>query len=206
MRAPDQSVQVGPVVVAFKTGKPPVGMYEGRDCIQDFVGFRHAAGSEFAAGHLAFIRADDMDAVSLEHRDVAPRRGVIPHPDVHRRRDQDRFVGGEKRCRSKVRGKTGGELGDQISRRGCDNHQVGGTRQRDMAHFGFSVEVEQILVDFLPVSEETERGVTKRPPARQDRRPAVTQPPDQFEALVSRDSATDDEKNAFAGEAQTLLL
>ena len=142
----------------LQTGKPPVGMDERRDRIQDFVRLRHATRSEFAAGHLAFIRADDMDAVGLERRDVAPRRGVVPHPHIHRGRDQDRLVGGKKRRRSKVGGKPGGELGDQIGRRGRDDHQIGGARQRDMAHFGFGGEVEQLLVDFLAGQRRNREG------------------------------------------------
>ena len=79
-------------------------MDERCDRAEDFVRLGHAAGPEFAAGHLALIRTNDMNAVNLERGDVALGGGLVPHPHIHRRRDQDGLIGGEQRGRGKVGG------------------------------------------------------------------------------------------------------
>ena len=80
----------------LQTGQPPVGMDERYDGVQDFVRLGHAAGSEFAAGHLAVIWTNDMNAVELERGNVALRCGVVPHLHIHGGRDQNGFVGRKK--------------------------------------------------------------------------------------------------------------
>ena len=60
---------------------------------QDRFGFGQTAGTVFTAGHVAFIGLHDGDAVGAELRDIALRRGVQPHADIHRGRGEHRLVG-----------------------------------------------------------------------------------------------------------------
>src|SRR6266567_9363944 len=79
-----------------------------------------------------------------------------------------------------------------------------------MAHFGFSGEVEQLLVDLLACQrrnrERRHKMTARLGEDRTNLSAAVTQTADQLKALVSRDPATDDEKYTLADEVQTQLL
>ena len=90
-------------------------------------------GTEFAARHLAFGRFDHSDAVSLQLRNVALGRGVLPHPDVHRGRDNHRLVGSEQQGRRKIVRHSRRHFGEQVGRRRTDQDEVGGAAELDMA-------------------------------------------------------------------------
>src|SRR5262249_45753326 len=63
----------------------------------DFRRLRHAADAGFAGfRHLAGVRADRVHAVAAQLHHVATGGGIVPHQRVHRRRQQDRLVGGKK--------------------------------------------------------------------------------------------------------------
>ena len=61
----------------------------------DFGCLRHSPDACFAGlRHLARIGTDGMNAVAAQLHDIAAGSGVVPHQRVHRRRQQDRLVGG----------------------------------------------------------------------------------------------------------------
>ena len=95
------------------------------ELVHDVLRLGQAARAEFAARHLALGRLDHLDAVGLELRDIALRRGVLPHADVHRRRDDDRLVGREQQGRREVVGDARRHLGEQVGGRRADQHEIG---------------------------------------------------------------------------------
>ena len=73
-----------------RLGKIGLGGHHGRrgrqmmtDFGKDTLDFGQAARAEFAAGHFARIRIHHMHAISAQARNVAPRRRMLPHTDVH---------------------------------------------------------------------------------------------------------------------------
>ena len=96
--------------------------YQTFDRGKDFSGFSHAALSRLATfGHLARIRPDEVKAVRLQQRVIAPCRGMGPHARVHGGRHQDRLVGRHQHGGGEVIGMPAGHPG----------HQVGGGRRDD---------------------------------------------------------------------------
>src|SRR6185503_15166677 len=78
-----------------------------------------------------------------------------------------------------------------------------------MAHFGFRGEVEELLVDRVFGQRGHRQGRYKASAGlRQDcanRCAALAQAPDELQALVRRNTAADDEKDALAAEVQARL-
>ena len=93
-------------------------------------------------------------------------------------------------------------LRHQIGGRRRDHDQVGLPRQPDVADVEFLGTVEQVGED-VPASERP--GGKRRDELLRrlghdhaHRRAALSQPPDQVEALIGRDAAADDEEDAVA--------
>ena len=111
---------------SLESSQPRVAVekiFDGRD---NFVGLRHPSQTELATGHFAIIGADHGDSVAPQGGQVATRRGMVPHPHIHRRCNQDWFVGGKQRGGCEIGGKSGSELGEQIGGRRRDDHKIGG--------------------------------------------------------------------------------
>ncbi len=84
----------------------------------------------------------NSDAVAAERGDVAPGRRMQPHADVHRRRDEHAFVGGQKRGGGEVVGQAVRHSRQQIRGRRRDHDEIGLARQFDVAHLGFVDQTE----------------------------------------------------------------
>ena len=63
---------------------------------------RHAPKPVFTARHVPRIGPDTNQAARFQCRDVGLRGGMLPHPDVHRRREHDRFVRGQQHRRRQI--------------------------------------------------------------------------------------------------------
>ena len=170
---------------------------------EDRLGLGQAAGAKFAARHLALVRLHHRNAIRAKPRDVAPGRGVKPHPHVHRRRGEHRLVGGEEQRGGELVGEAGGHLRHQIGRRRRDHHQVRLAAELDMAHLGLVLEIPQRGIDlFLGERGERHRSHEMLAAAGQHAahpHPRLADQPDELARLVGRDPAADDEKDALAG-------
>ena len=164
--------------------------------------FREAAKTKFTTGHVTGIGTDDVNTVVHQCADVSCGRRMVPHAYVHGRCHKHRFVGREKRCGGEIIGKAGCHLGKKISRGWCHHHKIGGARQLDVAHLGFIGEGEKIGIDLVA----GERGHRKRCHEffcrlRHDGGDAdapAGEQANEFERLVGRNAAADDEENGFA--------
>ena len=103
--------------------------------------FGQPAGAKLTAGHRPFIGIEHRDAVIDQCRHVAARRGVFPHPDIHRRNRQHRLVGGEQQRGGQIIGNPARHLGHQIGRGRADHDQIRLPRQLDMPHLDLVLEV-----------------------------------------------------------------
>ena len=173
---------------------------------EDFRRLGHAARATLAAlGHGAAIGPDDEDAVPFELSHVPPRRRMLPHARIHRRRDQHALVGGEQGGRGKVVGMAVRHLGDQVGGRRRDHQEVRRARELDMADIGFVGQREQVGEAALARQRrDRERSHELLASLGQDAArgdAAILQPADEFEHLVGGDAAADDQKNG-AGSGQ----
>lgn len=170
----------------------------------DFQGFRHASGTDLAAGKIARARTNDNCAVFLDLRDVSLGRGLGPHFGVHRGRDQDPLVGREQRGRSEVVRLPGRHFGDDIGDCRRDDDQIGLARQPDMAHLAFVGERKEVGIDLLArqggKGERRDEFLRRPSEHAADLDLAFLEAPDEVEAFVGRDAAGDDEEDAFTGE------
>ena len=167
----------------------------------DLIRFRHPAQAPFAAGHVAFLGADETDASFFQRCQVFLGRRVFPHADVHRRRHQDRLVGGHQRRRRKIVGDPGRHLGQDVGRRRRHQHQVGLAGQADMAHFFFVGEREQVLEHLVFANRAEgqrgdEFGAARSQHAAHGGAP-LAKPAYQVGALISGDPTREDQQNSF---------
>ena len=95
------------------------------DAGRDLLRLGHAPRSHLALGELPFLRPDDFDAAGAQESQVVLRRGVLPHADVHRRRDQDGAGVRERRLGQEVVGEAVGQAGERVRRQRRDDEQVG---------------------------------------------------------------------------------
>ena len=110
----------------------------------------HAAETALASlRHLAFVGADERDAVGDELREIALRRSVRPHVRVHRRRQKNLRAGGEQHGSRQIVGMTVRHLGHQVGGRRRDDDEVGLAREPDMADVEFARRIEQVGEDTL---------------------------------------------------------
>ena len=118
--------------------------------------FGQAARAEFAARHCPFIRVHDVHAIGAQLRQVALRRGMVPHADIHRRNRQNRFVRREQNCCRQIISDASGHLGKDIGRGGTNHHKVGLTAQLNMPDFTFFLKVEHVAI-YLVFGHDTHR-------------------------------------------------
>ena len=163
--------------------------------------FGHPPGPELAAGHVALIRADHMDAVAGQHRQIALRRRVLPHPHVHRGRDQHGLVRRHKQGGGEVIRMPPRHLRHQIGGGGRDDQQIGGAGKLDMPHLRLVGQIEKVLIDLLSGQRGNRQGrheLGRR--AGHHAGNAIAPLPraaDQLKALIGGDAAADYQKDAF---------
>ena len=111
-----------------------LGTERNRHFGEDLVGLEHPPHAAFAVGVVAFRRPQDADAVGAEALDVALRRRVLPHLDVHRRRDHEGAATREAKRREQVVAESVRDFREEIGRRGRDHDDVPVARELDVAH------------------------------------------------------------------------
>ena len=159
------------------------------DTSGDLFGLRHPADPDLALGELALGRADQLGATVLQQRDVRLRRGVPPHADVHRRREEERTVVCQRRLGEEVVGEPVRQPGERVRGRGRDDEQLS------------ALEVGIGIVAWrLPrEGEERVRGDEPLGARRDDRVDVVARPhqqPQERARLVGRDPPGDSEQDA----------
>ena len=97
----------------------------------------------------------------------------------------------------------------QIGGRRRDDDEIGLARQLDVAHLGLVGQAEQIVANGLAAQR---RGRQRRDEMLGRRRhhdayvaAALAQPADEFERLVGRDAAADDQQNAGADSGVSVM-
>jgi hypothetical protein len=175
----------------------------GPDTSGDFQRLGHAAETGFAAlGHLARVRPDDVHTVAAKLRQIARCRLGGPHLRIHRRRDQDRFVGGEQHGGGEIVGMAARHLRQQIGRRRRDDNEIGVARQTNVADIELAVRIEQVGENALAAQRAGgERRDEMLRGGGEDTAhlgAAVLQAADQVERFVGGDAAADDEQHAGA--------
>ena len=103
-----------------------------------FFRFGNAAGTDFAAGLFATARPDDPQAAAAQRGHVGLGCRVRPHQAIHRRRHEDRSVGGQHQRGQQIVGKAMRDLGQRIGSGRRDDDGVRPARQLDVAHRRFS--------------------------------------------------------------------
>ena len=117
--------------VAFGAGQR--GLARGRQ----LVGLGHPPESTLAmGGELAGVGPTIWIPRARSSARLSWVAGVTVHPVVHRRRDQDRAVGGERRRRDEVVGQAVRELGDRVRARRRDQVHVGTLHEREVGDRG----------------------------------------------------------------------
>ncbi len=169
----------------------------------DFQRLGHAAETRFAAlGHLAGVRPDDVHAVAAQLRKIARRRLGRPHLRIHRRRDQDRLVGGKQDRGGEIVGVAARHLRQQVRRRRRHDDEIGVARQTNMTDVELAVRIEQVGMNaFAAQRGGGERRDEMLRGGGEDAThlgAAVLQPPDQIERFIGGDAAADDEQHAVA--------
>ena len=174
----------------------------GADRAQDPLRLRQPARPIFPAGHLALVGIEDRHAVGAQPGDVADCGVVPPHPDVHRRRREHRLVGGEEEGGGEVVRDPRRHLRHQIGSGRADHHQVGLPAELDMPHLGLVLEVPEAGMDgLLGQGRQGHRGDELSAAGGQHAAHGAARladQPDELAALVGRDTAADDEEDAFA--------
>ena len=99
-----------------------------------FAGFRH----------LAFVRADQRDAVGDELREIALRRLVRPHVRIHRRRQQDFRCRRQQHRGGEIVGVTAGHLRHQVGGGRRHHDEIGFARETNVADVEFAAGIEQV--------------------------------------------------------------
>ncbi len=98
---------------------------EALDRGDDLERFGDAAHAGLAVGERAGIGSDPTDAAGFEQREIGLGRRVVPHHDVHRRRDEHRLVGREQRRAREIVGKARRHAGEKVRRGRRDDDEVG---------------------------------------------------------------------------------
>ncbi len=171
----------------------------------DLERLRHPADAGLAVlGHLAAVGADDGDAVGDEPVEIAPGRRMLPHPRIHRRRDQHRLVGREQHRRGEVVGVPARHLRHQVGGRRRDHHEIGVAGEPDVADVELGLRVEEIGVGMLPGDgaggQRRDEGLGGRGHHHAHRAAALAQAADEVERLIRGDASPDDEEDAPAAD------
>ncbi len=102
----------------------------------------HAAFARFR--HLAFIRADERDAVGDKLREIALHRLVRPHVRVHRRCEKYLRAGCQQHRGGEIVSVAAGKFRHQVGGGRRHHDQIGFARQPNMADVELSRWIEQI--------------------------------------------------------------
>ena len=105
---------------------------------------RQLAASAVAAGEVACVRLDDVEAALSQRSEVLLRHWIVIHTGVHRGSDNDRRLGGKQRGRHHVVRDAVRRLGDDVSGRRCDHEHVSRLRERNVLHLPRKAAVERI--------------------------------------------------------------
>jgi len=95
-------------------------------------GFRQPPPADHPRSKAPFLRLHHQDAPRAQGGQVVLRGGVLVHGAVHRRGDDDRAAGGQRRNREQVIGQPGGQPGQGVGGRRGDDQQVGVFAQADV--------------------------------------------------------------------------
>ncbi len=164
-------------------------------------GLRHSSDARFAGfRHLAGVGADRDNTVAPELHDVAAGRGIVPHQRIHRRRQQNRSVGGEQDRAGKIVRVAVRHLRHQVGGRGRHHDQVAVARKANVPRIELTLGIEQVRVDALmrqracrERGDELLRGFGQHA-ANLDM--PLFQAADQVQRLVGGNAAADDQGDA----------
>ena len=167
---------------------------------QNLVHLGHAAHAMLVAGHGAFVRANELNAVRLELREIAPRGRVLPHAPVHGGRGQHRLV--RRQQHGEVAREAQRHLREQAGGRGRDDDQIRLAGKPDVADLRLVLEVEQLREGGLSGKHRGgKRGYELPRGGGQDAAnlgAALLRAPDEIQALVGRDAAADNKKDRLS--------
>lgn len=105
---------------------------------------RQLAASAVAAGEVACVRLDDVEAALSQRSEILLRHRIVIHAGVHRGSDNDRRLGGKQRGRHHVVRDAVRRLGDDVCGRRCDHEHVSRLRERNVLHLPRKAAVERI--------------------------------------------------------------
>ena len=172
------------------------------DCFDELLNLDETAQARFAAlSHFADGRTDEANAIFPELRHIPLRRCIEPHRRVHRWRHQNRLVSCKQHGRRKVVGVPACHSRHEIRRCRCDHDQVAVTRQSDMSDLALLIEIEEIgqhpFIRQRPDGQRRHELVRSLRHDCTDAMPTLFEPADQFQTLIGRDTASDDQEDAF---------
>ena len=73
-------------LAAFKVARPIQNL---ADVLDDLFNRSQTAGTVCAAGHLTDLRLNHVDAATHQRVQIGLHRRMLPHPRIHRRRDNN---------------------------------------------------------------------------------------------------------------------
>ena len=167
--------------------------------------FGHPPGTEFPAGHRAFVGIHHRDARLPQPVSIALGRVVFPHLHIHRRNGQHRLVGSEDQRSRQIVGNARRHFRQHIGGGGAYDHQVGLAAELDMAHLDLVLEIEQRGIDLVLAQRgERHRGDELLAAFGQHTGHLAARLADQADKLarlVGRDAPADDEQNPRTAHA-----
>ena len=96
-------------------------------------------GARHAAGEIAFVRVDHVNAARAKLLQILLRRRMLPHVDVHGRSDDDRRFGREVKGREKIVGDALREVRENIGGGRRDEQKINSLRDGDVLDGAFDV-------------------------------------------------------------------
>ena len=67
-----------------------------RNLRQNFIRLCHATRAIFTAGHLSVVGANHLNPILLQLLQIALRRGMLPHTDIHGGGNHNRGISGQQ--------------------------------------------------------------------------------------------------------------
>jgi hypothetical protein len=145
-----------------------------------------------------------MDAVAAQCFDVARGRGVLPHLDIHRRRDHQRTASRDAKRGQQVVREPVRELRHEVCRSRRNQDELAIARVLDMPHGILDAVIPKIHPYRLPRERLQRRGPDeascRRGHCDAHVRPGLREKACQLRRLVGRDAAGDAEKDPSAGQ------
>ena len=190
---------------------PQAGERAGPGRVQDFGNgghdlrhLGHPAGAAFALRQRAVIGADEAHTVGFQPRAIARRRGMVPHPRVHRGRREHWLVGGEQRRGRQIVRDAVRHLRHDVGGRRRHHHDIGLLPQPDVGDVALGGQRERVG-EGRPAGEGLDRQRSHEFGAGtgQDAAhlgAALPEPPDEVEAFVGGDAACDHQQYPLAAE------